>query len=63
MTDQLVAVGWTGTDYIDNFHKEFMSSTGVKEGIVPSLDPHAGTVYGANTLEELADCPPSFAVQ
>ncbi len=55
VTDQLVAVGWTSTYYIDNFHKEFMSSIGVKEGIVPSLDSHAGTVYGANTLEELAD--------
>ncbi len=50
-----VAKGWKGKDYIDQFHKEFLESVGKAEGIVPTLDPHAGVVYGAETLEELAD--------
>ncbi len=50
-----VAMGWNGMDYINKFHEEFMAAVGNPDGIVPSLDPHAGTVYGAETLEELAE--------
>jgi hypothetical protein len=53
--DAEVAVGWNGFDYADKFHEEFLAGVGNPEGIVPTLDPHAGVVYGANTLEELAD--------
>jgi succinate dehydrogenase/fumarate reductase flavoprotein subunit len=53
--DAEVAVDWNGFDYVDNFHQEFLAGVGNPEGVIPSLDPHAGTVYGAETLEELAD--------
>lgn len=53
--DGYVGMGWKGKDYINQFHEEFLTSVGNPEGIVPTLDPHAGVVYGANTLEELAD--------
>jgi fumarate reductase flavoprotein subunit len=49
-----VAAGWDGFSYVDNFHKEFLSAVGNPNGIVPTLDPHAGTVYAANTIDELA---------
>lgn len=50
-----VAKGYDGITYVNTFHEEFLSSVGNPEGVTPSLDRHAGTVYGANTLEELAD--------
>ena len=50
-----VANGFDGITYVNTFHEEFLSSVGNPEGIVPSLDSHAGTVYGAETLEELAE--------
>mgnify|MGYP004460098307 FL=1 len=50
-----VANGFDGITYVNTFHEEFMSSVGNPEGVVPSLDRHAGTVYGAETLEELAE--------
>ena len=50
-----VANGFDGITYVNTFHDEFMSSVGNPEGVVPSLDRHAGTVYGAETLEELAE--------
>ncbi|NTU88415.1 MAG: FAD-binding protein [Actinobacteria bacterium] len=53
--DVPVAVGWNGIDYVNNFHKEFLAAIGKPDGIVPTLDPHAGTVYAAETLEELAE--------
>jgi hypothetical protein len=53
--DGEVAAGWNGFDYVNNFHKEFLAAVGNPEGIIPTLDPHAGKVYGAQTLEELAD--------
>ncbi|MDR2197363.1 MAG: FAD-binding protein [Coriobacteriales bacterium] len=53
--DAEVAVGWNGFDYAQQFDTEFRTAVGNPEGVIPSLDPHAGTVYGAETLEELAD--------
>lgn len=50
-----VAAGFDGISYVNTFHEEFLSAVGKPEGVVPSLDRHAGTVYGAETLEELAD--------
>lgn len=50
-----VALGYDGISYVDTFHEEFLSSVGNPEGIIPTLDPHAGTVFGAETLDELAD--------
>ena len=53
--DGPVAIGWGGKEYINKFHEEILESVGKPEGVVPSLNSHAGAVYGANTLEELAD--------
>ncbi len=53
--DAEVVVGWNGFDYVNQFHDEFLQSVGNPEGIIPTLDPHAGVVYGAETLEELAE--------
>jgi len=53
--DAEVAVGWNGFDYAKQFDTEFREGIGNPDGIVPTLDPHAGIVYGAETLEELAD--------
>lgn len=50
-----VAVGYDGFTYVDAFHEAFLSSVGNPEGVVPTLDPHAGAVFGAETLDELAD--------
>lgn len=55
VTDLPVAIGYTGPEYIEAFHEAFMSSVGKPEGVIPKLDPYAGPVFGANTLEELAD--------
>ncbi len=55
VTDLPVAVGYTGPEYIEAFHQAFLSSVGKPEGVIPTLDPYAGPVFGANTLEELAD--------
>ena len=50
-----VANGFDGITYVNTFHEEFLSSVGNPEGVTPSLDRHAGTVYGADTLDELAE--------
>ncbi len=52
--DHQVAAGFDGFSYVDKFNEEFLGAVGKKEGITPSLDSHAGKVYAANTLEELA---------
>jgi|GEM_PF-437013 len=49
-----VAAGFDGFSYVDKFNEEFLSAVGKKEGITPTLDSHAGKVYAANTLDELA---------
>ncbi len=50
-----VAKGFDGITYVNTFNDEFLSAVGNPEGITPSLDRHAGTVYAADTLEELAE--------
>lgn len=50
-----VAAGFDGITYVNTFHEEFLSAVGKPEGIVPTLDSHAGKVYGADSLEELAE--------
>jgi hypothetical protein len=52
-TDRDVSVGWSGYDYVDKFHEDFLAGVGNPEGITPELS--GNLVYGANTLEELAD--------